>query len=276
MESTTSITKSMPSPYTMLGLSMIPFKRRYGRRHGYAESISATSEELMAHLNAESSESEITTSDDDDEYEYDSDDSFICTTSMTSFGEFLEISKSITRNSFEEGLQVIPEVDGEARLVRIISWVAKGYRSRELDFDIGNAVGMSSVGSVEPGSTDDREPGRERLEQWIKLMEDMRRVRERQLEKEHRVEAGLKMKRSKPWKVLKSFVNRCFNEPVTPSPASPAEAERRETRRSCVSDDTKVKKGNKVFRARRRITNVFRKVDRPVESKIAVERFVVE
>lgn len=226
----------------------------------------------MAHLNAESSESLYILSDDEYEYEHKSDDSFLCTTASNSnFGEFLEIST--IRNTFEEALQVIPEVDGEARLVRIVSWVAKGYRVRELDFD--NSVQWLNDRNVSSGLDGDREPGRAKLEQWMKLKGDMKRKRERRFEKKSRVGAGLK-KKIKPWKVIETLRNRCFDEPVAPPPpGSPAEGQR-EVKRSCVSEETKVKKGNKFFRARRRLTNVFRRVDRPIESEIAAERFIIE
>lgn len=227
----------------MLGFSKIPFKRNF-RRHGYAESISATSGELMAHLNAESSESLYILSDDEYEYEHKSDDSFLCTTaSNSSFGEFLEIST--TRNTFEEALQVIPEVDGEARLIRIVSWVAKGYRVRELDFD--NSVRWLNDRNVSSGLDGDRGPGRAKLEQRMKLKGDMKRKRERRFEKKSRVGAGLKKKKIKPWKVIETLRNRCFDEPVTPPPpGSPAEGQRG-VKRSCVSEETKVKKGTNSF-----------------------------
>lgn len=55
-----------------------------------------------------------------------------------------------------------------------------------------------------------------------------------------------------------------------------ASNEVRVIQRSCVSDKTRVKKGSKLFRARRRIANLFRRVERPVDSVIAAERFRIE
>lgn len=231
--------------------------------------MSATSEELMAHLNAESSGYEATASDDGYEYEYDGDDSslWITTSSSSSIGDILE-TYTIQELS-EEDFQVIPEVNGESRLIRIISWVAVGYRTRAFDFEDG----LPSDVNARPGQNDFGEPGRAKLEYWLKVIEDAKRMRERQLEKELRREARLKSK-SKTRKMIKKWINRCVNEPMTP-PLSPTEGQR-EIRRSCVSEETKIKKGNGFFRARRRCANVFRKVERPVESKIAAERFVIE
>lgn len=160
-----------------------------------------------------------------------------------------------------EGLELIAEDDGEARLVRIMSWVEKGYDTLCCGEELSEWT-LEDEEAYRGGLEDD--PGREKLERWRGVLEDLKKKREREAKREERRER---------WRVVKKSVDvrRGAGEVLAAQ-----ESSKDEVRRSCASDADVVKKGNKLFRVQRRVANVFRKVKRPVQSVIAKERFLID
>lgn len=153
------------------------------------------------------------------------------------------------------------ESDG-LELSRIDSWVEQ--RFTQLDIE---EAAWTPEPSGESGPSGCRgRVGMARLDRWMEKVEQAKKKRNRE-------GTEWQERRNRYRGYLMEVLGRQSNDAV------PLAMERQDLskgpRRSCASDKLKAKKGGRLFRARRRVANLFREVQKSVESVIAMKRFEV-
>lgn len=175
------------------------------------------------------------------------------------------------RELLEASLSLAPEADREAeraKLQGLNAWAGAGYPEEDIKESLWKPEEEGQSGPSGCRGVF----GEVRLQKWITEVE-LREgwERQRQLEEERKAR---KRQGRKKW--VRSLVSVLLRHGRTVSPSAESEHVSNGISGSCVSDKRVVKKGNKFFRARRRTANLFRELQRPVESVMAEQRFPIK